>query len=138
MKRLFLLGTLLMLGAIVGSTSLFGQTMINGATSGNWSSASSWSPMTVPNNNGSNTYNVNLLNSPAVMRSLDINATIDTLTVGQGSTLQSSASVSGTKLTTTGVTDGGDIIFSNNNTLTVNGAMTINNTGEVDLDDAST
>ena len=116
----------------------YGQTQVDGATSGHWSGTSSWNPAVVPNNGGGNTYDVTLLNSPAVTITLDISPTIDTLTLDTGSTLQSDTSIAGTTLTTTGVSDDGKIQLSNGNTLTVNGAMTVGTTGYFDLDRAST
>src|SRR5580704_2061148 len=114
------------------------QTQVDGATSGHWGSTSSWNPAVVPNNGGGNTYDVTLLNSPAVTITLDISPTIDTLTLDTGSTLQSDTSIAGTTLTTTGVSDDGKIQLSNGNILTVNGAMTVGTTGYFDLDRAST
>jgi hypothetical protein len=105
------------------------QTQVNGATSGNWNSTSSWSPAVVPNNGGGNTYNVTLLSSPAVNITLNINASIDTLTLDSGSILSTD---SGNTLTTTGVTNGGDLEFYNGNTLTVNGSMTTSNYFDLD------
>ncbi len=121
MKTLFRRVVLVCLGIFLFAGASYSQTQINGAASGNWSSTGSWSPATVPNNSGPNTYNVTLLNSPAVTITLDISPTIDTLTLDSSSTLQTNA---GTTLTTTGVTNGGTIIFNNGNTLTVNGSMT--------------
>ena len=123
---------LLSLGILLIVSASYGQTQINGAASGNWSNTASWSPATVPNNGGGNTYDVTLLSSPAVVITLDINPTIDTLTLDSGSELTTNA---GTTLTTTGLTNGGYINFGNGNTLTVNGATT--NTGEITLYNAS-
>jgi hypothetical protein len=123
----------LSLGILLFVVASYGQTQINGAASGNWSNTASWSPATVPNNGGGNTYDVTLLSSPAVVITLDINPTIDTLTLDSGSELTTNA---GTTLTTTGLTNGGYINFANGNTLTVNGATT--NTGEITLYNAST
>ena len=124
----------LSLGILLFVVASYGQaTQINGAASGNWSNTASWSPATVPNNGGGNTYNVTLLNSPAVTITLDINPTIDTLTLDSGSELTTDA---GTTLTTTGLTNGGVVNFANGNTLTVNGATT--NTNEINIAGAST
>jgi fibronectin-binding autotransporter adhesin len=129
MKSLINRAVLICLAVLVIAGASYSQTQINGAASGNWSSTGSWSPATVPNNSGPNTYNVTLLSSPAVNITLDISPTIDTLTLDSGSILSTNA---GTTLTTTGVTNGGDIEFYNGNTLTVNGSMTTSNYFDLD------
>jgi len=133
-KNVVCRGVFLSLGILLFVVASYGQTtQINGAASGNWSNTASWSPATVPNNGGGNTFNVTLLNSPAVTITLDINPTIDTLTLDLGSELTTDA---GTTLTTTGLTNGGVVNFANGNTLTVNGATT--NTNEIIIAGAST
>jgi fibronectin-binding autotransporter adhesin len=129
MKTLFCRVVLVCLAALLIAGASYSQTQINGAASGNWSSTGSWSPATVPNNGGGNTYNVTLLSSPAVNITLDISPTIDTLTLDSGSILSTD---SGTTLTTTGVTNGGDLELFNGNTLTVNGSMTTSNYFDLD------
>jgi hypothetical protein len=132
MKTLSSRIVLVCLAVLLFAGASYSQTQINGAASGNWSSTASWSPATVPNNSGPNTYNVTLLSSPAVNITLDISPTIDSLTLDSGSILSTDA---GTTLTTTSVTNGGDIELYNGNTLTVNGSMT--NSLYFDLDKGS-
>ena len=129
MKTLFCRVVLVCLATLLIAGASHSQTQVNGAASGNWNSTSSWSPAVVPNNGGGNTYNVTLLSSPAVNITLNINATIDTLTLDTGSILSTD---SGNTLTTTGVTNGGDLEFYNGNTLTVNGSMTTSNFLDLD------
>jgi hypothetical protein len=134
MKTLFCRVVLVCLAILLIAGASYSQTQINGAATGNWSSTSSWSPATVPNNSGPNTFNVTLLSSPAVNITLDISPTIDTLTLDAGSVLTTD---SGFTLTTTGITNAGNIEFYNGNTLTVNGSMTNALGGFFDLDRGS-
>ena len=129
MKTLFCRVVLVCLAILSIAGASYSQTQVNGAATGNWNSTSSWSPAVVPNNGGGNTYNVTLLSSPAVNITLNINATIDTLTLDSGSVLSTD---SGNTLTTTGVTNGGDLELYNGNTLTVNGSMTTSNYFDLD------
>src|SRR5580704_3712773 len=133
MKTLVCRAVFVCLAVLLIAGASFGQVQDNGAGSGNWSNAANWSLGLVPNNgNAGNNYNVSLLSSPAVNITLDISPTIDTLTLDSGSVLSTD---SGTTLTTTGVTNGGDIELYNGNTLTVNGSMTTSN--YLDLDKGS-
>src|SRR3984957_7280200 len=129
MKTLFCRVVLVGLAILLIAGASYSQTQVNGAATGNWNSTSSWSPAVVPNNGGGNTYDVTLLSSPAVNITLNISPTIDTLTLDAGSVLSTD---SGFTLTTTGVTNAGDIEFYNGNTLTVNGSITTSNFLDLD------
>jgi hypothetical protein len=54
---------------------------------GNWSTATDWSGGVVPNNGGSNTYNVSISNGSAETVTLDVGVTISDLTLGTSETL---------------------------------------------------
>lgn len=101
------------------------QTTVNtNGTSGNWSSSSVWSGGIVPNNAGSNTYDVNILNTPnAVGITLNINATVNSLSIAADSTL---SSLSGYSLFVTGnLNDSGQLALGGGSSLTVGGNLTV-------------
>ena len=59
-----------------------------GPASGDWNTASHWSiPGTVPSNFGGTTYSVHIATTASATVSLDINATIDNLTIDVGDAL---------------------------------------------------
>lgn len=121
-KTLVSLSTLL-----VFSLPASAQTTVNtNGTSGNWSSSSVWSGGTVPNNSGPNTYDVNILNTPSTVGiTLDINATVSSLSIASGSFLQ--ALGGGYTLGVTGNVDNSGQIYTagfGGNTLNVNGTLT--------------
>jgi fibronectin-binding autotransporter adhesin len=95
---------------------------------GNWSVATNWSAG-VPNNGGSNTYNVTIDSSGADEVTLDVNSTISALTLGgvsASSLLQNKSGVAET-LNITGaltVNVSGVLIFGNGSTLTVGAGAT--------------
>ncbi len=109
----------------------------NGGT-GNWSLATDWTPNGAPNN-GANTYNVTIGTGNDLVN-LDINATINSLTLGNGtgpSTLQNLSGHTQTLGITGLFTDnfGADFTFTNASVLTVGGG--VNNAGIFDLDQGS-
>jgi hypothetical protein len=94
----------------------FGQTNSswNGGV-GNWSNQSNWDPSQVPNNNGTNTYNVTIDSGGHDLVTLDQNATIVSLTLGNNS----SNLISSTLMDPVGEAE----------TLTVSGSVTVNSSG---------
>src|ERR1700738_2800682 len=133
MKTIFGSGVFLLAGILLIAGNSSGQTQVNSKATGNWGTTSSWSPAVIPNNGGGNTYNVTILNSPGMTITLDINPTINSLTVDQGSAL---STISGKTLTANGVTNAGRLNFTNGNTFTANRLTT--NTGALFLADSST
>ncbi|MGA3065611.1 MAG: PEP-CTERM sorting domain-containing protein [Tepidisphaeraceae bacterium] len=81
--------------------------------SGNWSDAADWSPAVSPNG----AYSVTLPDGSETV-TLDVSPTIDSLTLGDGTTLQNQ---SATSLTTSSLDNNGGIYFTTGGTLTVNG-----------------
>lgn len=80
MKRIVMAGWLLGMGVCVRAMGASAQTNVSGSN-GNWSSASTWTPAVVPNNGGGKTYDVNILGLYFEPVTLDMDATIENLSV---------------------------------------------------------
>src|SRR3984957_7081942 len=102
-------------------TLAFGQTNStwNGGT-GNWSTSTDWTPNQVPNNGGGNTYNVTIDSGGTDVVTLNQSATINSLVLGGVTGSASLQNLSGTA-----------------ENLSVTGAMSINQTGTLTLDNGS-
>ena len=109
----------------------------NGGT-GNWSLSTDWTPNGAPNN-GANTYNVTIGTGTDLVN-LNINATISSLILGNGSGNSTLQNLAGSKesLSITGAFTGNaasDFLFGNASVLTVGGVST--NAGYMDFSGAS-
>ena len=91
---------------------------------GTWSNQTNWNPGQVPNNNGANTYNVTIDSGGHDLVTLDQNATIDSLTLGNNS----SNSISSTLMDPVGEAE----------TLLVLGTITVNSSGLLEVMSGST
>src|SRR3984957_4745858 len=102
-------------------TLAFGQTNStwNGGT-GNWSTSTDWTPNQVPNNGGGNTYNYTIDSGGTDVVTLNQSATINSLVLGGVTGSASLQNLSGTA-----------------ENLSVTGAMSINQTGTLTLDNGS-
>jgi hypothetical protein len=112
----------------------------NGGT-GNWSASSDWTPNGVPNNGGGNTYNVTIDSGGTDLVTLDMNATINSLTLGGStgsSTLQTTSSESlnvtaGLTVNHTGMLNLSSGSIFNVGTLTNKGSVTIGQGATINL-----
>src|ERR1700733_7714324 len=102
----------------------FGQTNStwNGGT-GNWSTSTDWTPNQVPNNGGGNTYDVTIESGGSDLVTLNQNAAITSLTLGLASNGPNS-----TLMEASGQPE----------TLTVSGAITVNESGSLWVNAGST
>ncbi|MGB8543009.1 MAG: hypothetical protein WCD49_15370 [Candidatus Acidiferrales bacterium] len=109
---------LVCLAVLLIASAAFSQTNSswNGGT-GTWNTAGSWTPSGVPNNGGGNTYNVTIDSGGTDNVTLNISPTINLLNIGGAS--------------------GGSAFLGDASgspeTLTILGALTVNNTGELAL-----
>ncbi|HEV2176479.1 MAG TPA: hypothetical protein VGW33_04655 [Terriglobia bacterium] len=75
----------IMMAALAGATLSLRAGTINSAWNGgtgNWSTSTAWTPNGAPNNSGGSVYNVTIDSGGTDLVSLDINATIASLTLG--------------------------------------------------------
>ena len=121
MKTLFCRVVLVCLAILSISSAAFSQTNSswNGGT-GTWNTAGSWTPSGVPNNGGGHTYNVTIDSGGADVVTLNISPTINLLNLGGAS--------GGTA----------ELTDASPETLTITGALAINATGTLDLENGST
>jgi fibronectin-binding autotransporter adhesin len=132
MIRAIRLASLVAVAILVSASGAFAQTTVTtNGTSGNWSNTGTWSPGVVPNNGSGNTYAVQILNTPnPVNVTLDTNITVNSLLLQSGTVL---STTSAGALTLGSLDNDGDMEFVNGNALTVNGATTIEPSGQLTL-----
>ena len=123
MKSLISRVVLVCLAVLLIASAAFSQTNSswNGGT-GTWNTAGSWTPSGVPNNGGGHTYNVTIDSGGSDVVTLNISPTINLLNLG-------GASGGSAELTDASGSP---------ETLTITGALTINATGDLDLENGST
>jgi hypothetical protein len=123
MKILISRVVLVCLAVLLIASAAFSQTNSswNGGT-GTWNTAGSWTPSGVPNNGGGHTYNVTIDSGGSDVVTLNISPTINLLNLG-------GASGGSAELTDASGSP---------ETLTITGALAINATGNLDLENGST
>jgi hypothetical protein len=125
----------------IGSTVVYANTVTstwNGTSGSNWNTATNWSPNGVPNNgtNSVSDYNV-ILGTSNTTTVLDINATIDSLTVNTGDQLTINGALT-LNINGPTVTNNGTIqvdTYSSNANLNFTANTTISGTGTIFLYD---
>lgn len=101
---------------------------------GNWSNAADWSTGVVPNDSGTNLFNVTIGNAPtADSVTLDTSATVDGLTVGDLATLSATSAVN---LTAATLVNNSTLDFTFGGALSASGTAT--NSGLINLSGRST
>lgn len=104
--------------SIFGGTA-FAQTTANTTVgSGNWNASATWSGGTVPNNAGLTRYNINVNSIGNATVLLNTNATVNQLSIGNGSTLNVDPART---LTIVQNGDVGSGILNNNGAINLNG-----------------
>ena len=130
------LAALVLVALLCAGGALAQTTVTTTGSDGNWSASGTWTGGVVPNNNGGNTYAVQILNTPtAPTVTLDTNITVNSLLLQSDTQL---ATTSGSTLALGSLDTAGDVEFVNANTLTVSGGTTVETGGTLSLGAATT